>query len=328
MRITVLAGGIGAARFLRGLLAHLATLEPGGSPAAQVTVIGNTGDDITLFGLHVSPDLDTVMYTLGGGIHPEQGWGRAEETRAVQDELGAYGEPPDWFALGDKDIATHLVRTRMLREGATLSDATAALCARWQPGVRLLPMSDDPVTTLVDIETVDPTSGDGILRTVHFQEFWVRLHAVPPALKIRFAGAEEARPAPGVLAAIAEADVIVFPPSNPVVSIGAILAVPGLRAAVADSPAPVVGVSPIIGGAPVRGMADKVLAAIGVETSAAAVARHYGPDLLDGWLVDSTDAAAADELGAAGIRTRAVPLRMTDVAATAAMAAAALELVL
>jgi LPPG:FO 2-phospho-L-lactate transferase len=324
MRITVLAGGIGAARFLRGLLAHLAQARPG----AEVTVVGNTGDDITLFGLHVSPDLDTVMYTLGGGIHPEQGWGRAEETRAVQDELSAYGEPPDWFALGDKDIATHLVRTRMLREGATLSAATEALCARWQPGVRLLPMSDDPVTTLVDIETVDAESGDGTLRTVHFQEFWVRLHAEPPALKIRFEGADVARPAPGVMAAIAEADVIVFPPSNPVVSIGAILSVPGIRAAVAAATAPVVGVSPIIGGAPVRGMADKVLAAIGVETSAAAVALHYGPDLLDGWLVDTADAGVVDAVSAAGIRARAVPLRMTDVAATAAMAAAALELVL
>jgi LPPG:FO 2-phospho-L-lactate transferase len=317
MRITVLAGGIGAARFLRGLLAHLDDAHPG----AEVTVIGNTGDDITLFGLHVSPDLDTVMYTLGGGIHPEQGWGRADETRAVQDELGAYGEPPDWFALGDKDIATHLVRTRMLREGATLSQATAALCARWQPGVRLLPMSDDPVTTTVDIEDA---AGP---RRVHFQEYWVRLHAEPAALKIHFEGAEVAAPAPGVLAAIADADLLVFPPSNPVVSIGAILAVPGIRSAVAGASAPVVGVSPVIGGAPVRGMADKVLAAIGVETSAAAVALHYGPDLLDGWLVDTADADAVAPVSAAGIRARAVPLRMTDVPATAAMAAAALELV-
>jgi LPPG:FO 2-phospho-L-lactate transferase len=319
MRITVLAGGIGAARFLRGLLAHLAEASPG----SEVTVIGNTGDDITLFGLHVSPDLDTVMYTLGGGIHPEQGWGRAAETRGVQDELGAYGEPPDWFALGDKDIATHLVRTRMLHEGATLSAATAALCARWQPGIRLLPMSDDPVTTLVDIE---PGNGEGP-RRVHFQEYWVRLHAVPPALKIHFEGADAARPAPGVLAAISEADLILFPPSNPVVSIGAILAVPGIRSAVESAAAPVVGVSPIIGGAPVRGMADKVLAAIGVETSAAAVALHYGSDLLDGWLVDDVDVDAVAVVTAAGIRARAVPLRMTDEAATAAMAAAALELV-
>ncbi|HVE23860.1 MAG TPA: 2-phospho-L-lactate transferase [Sporichthya sp.] len=317
MRITVLAGGIGAARFLRGLLAHLDVAHPG----AEVTVIGNTGDDITLFGLHVSPDLDTVMYTLGGGIHPEQGWGRAEETRAVQAELTAYGEPPDWFTLGDKDIATHLVRTRMLREGATLSAATAALCERWRPGVRLLPMSDDPVTTTVDIE-----DGAGA-RRVHFQEYWVRLHAEPPALKIHFEGSDTATPGPGVLAAIANADVVVFPPSNPVVSIGAILAVPGIRAAVCAASAPVVGVSPVIGGAPVRGMADKVLAAIGVETSAAAVALHYGPDLLDGWLVDTADADAVTAVAAGGIRSRAVPLRMTDVPATAAMAAAALELV-
>jgi LPPG:FO 2-phospho-L-lactate transferase len=317
MRITVLAGGIGAARFLRGLLAHLAEAHPG----SEVTVVGNTGDDITLFGLHVSPDLDTVMYTLGGGIHPEQGWGRADETRGVQDELTAYGEPPDWFTLGDKDIATHLVRTRLLREGATLSAATAALCDRWRPGVRLLPMSDDPVTTTVDIAD---SLGE---RRVHFQEYWVRLHAEPAALKIHFEGADAASPAPGVLEAISGADLIVFPPSNPVVSIGAILAVPGIRAAVASAAAPVVGVSPVIGGAPVRGMADKVLAAIGVETSAAAVALHYGPDLLDGWLVATEDVAAVDTVTAAGIRCRAVPLRMTDVPATAAMAAAALELV-
>jgi LPPG:FO 2-phospho-L-lactate transferase len=317
MRITVLAGGIGAARFLRGLLAHLSQVHPG----SQVTVIGNTGDDITLFGLHVSPDLDTVMYTLGGGIHPEQGWGRSDETKAVQDELTAYGEPPDWFTLGDKDIATHLVRTRMLREGATLSQATAALCERWRPGIRLLPMSDDAVTTTVDI-----ADGAGE-RRVHFQEYWVRLHAEPAALKIHFDGAEVAAPAPGVLEAIGDADVIVFPPSNPVVSIGAILSVPGIRAAVCTASAPVVALSPVIGGAPVRGMADKVLAAIGVETSASAVALHYGPDLIDGWLVDSADADAVSAVTAGGIRCRAVPLRMTDVPATAAMAAAALELV-
>ncbi len=321
MRIAVLAGGIGAARFLRGLLARLASSPPAGGYA--ITVIGNTGDDITLFGLHVSPDLDTVMYTLGGGIHPEQGWGRADDTRAVQDELAAYGEAPDWFALGDRDIATHLVRTRMLHEGASLTAATAALCARWQPGVRLLPMSDDPVTTHIAIP--DPGSPGGS-RRVHFQEYWVRYRAEPAALEITFDGAEAAGPAPGVLAAIAAADVILFPPSNPVVSVGAILAVPGIRAAVAAAAAPVVGLSPIIGGAPVRGMADKVLAAIGVETSAAAVGLHYGPELLDGWLVDTSDHDSVDKVAAAGIRTRAVPLRMTDLEATAAMAAAALEL--
>jgi LPPG:FO 2-phospho-L-lactate transferase len=319
MRVVALAGGIGGARFLRGLLAHLGT-------TAEVTVIGNTADDIVLHGLHVSPDLDTVMYTLGGGIHPEQGWGRADETRAVQQELTAYGEGPEWFALGDRDIATHLVRTRLLAEGATLSEATAALCARWRPGVRLLPMSDDPVTTHVTI--ADPIEPGGT-RSLHFQEYWVRLHA-PDALAVPPVGADQAVPAPGVVDAIAAADVVLLPPSNPVVSIGTILAVPGIAEALAGTPAPVVGLSPIIGGAPVRGMADKMLAAIGVATSAAAVALHYGArrsgGVVDGWLVDSADAASVAEIEAAGIRCRAVPLLMRDLPASAAMASDALAL--
>jgi LPPG:FO 2-phospho-L-lactate transferase len=323
MRVSALAGGIGAARFLRGLLAHVAVTRPD----TEVTVIGNTADDITLHGLHVSPDLDTVMYTLGGGIHPGQGWGRDGETRAVQAELAAYGAGPTWFTLGDRDIATHLVRTRMLGEGATLSEATAELCRRWQPGVRLLPMSDDPVVTHVTI--ADPEADDGT-RTVHFQEYWVGLGA-PPALAVTPVGAEKASPAPGVLEAIGRADVILIPPSNPVVSVGTILAVPGIREAIAaNRTAPVVGLSPIIGGAPVRGMADRMLAAIGVETSAAAVALHYGArrtgGLLDGWLVDTVDATELPALDAAGISARAIPLLMRDVERTAAMAAAALEL--
>ena len=248
MRITVLAGGVGAARFLRGLMAA--------APDADITVIGNTGDDITLFGLHVSPDLDTVMYTLGGGISEEQGWGRAGDTYAVLGELAAYRAGPDWFSLGDRDIATHITRTSLLAEGRTLSAATAALCQRWQPGVTLLPMSDDRVQTHVVLR--DDQGG----RTVHFQEWWVRLHAAVPAAAIVMDGAAQARPAPGVLDAIAAADVLLFPPSNPVVSIGAILAVPGIAAAVSARKA--IGVSPIIGGAPVRGMADACLAAIGV----------------------------------------------------------------
>jgi LPPG:FO 2-phospho-L-lactate transferase len=322
MRVVALAGGIGGARFLRGLLAHLDTARV----PAEVTVVGNTGDDIVLHGLHVSPDLDTVMYTLGGGIHPEQGWGRADETRAVQEELAAYGEGPDWFALGDRDIATHLVRTRLIAEGASLSEATATLCRRWRPGVRLLPMSDDPVTTHVTI--ADPAAPDGT-RTLHFQEYWVRLHA-PDALAVIPVGAEKATPAPGVVEAIRAADVVLLPPSNPVVSIGTILAVPGIAEALAAGPAPVVGVSPIVGGAPVRGMADKMLAAIGVETTAAAVALHYraraAGGVLDGWLVDSDDVASVAAVETAGIRCRAVPLLMRDVPATAAMAAAALAL--
>jgi LPPG:FO 2-phospho-L-lactate transferase len=310
MHITVPAGGVGAARFLRGLKAE--------APDAEITVIGNTGDDITLFGLHVSPDLDTVMYTLGGGINEDQGWGRAGDTYRVLDELKAYGAGPDWFGLGDTDIATHLHRTSMLAAGLPLSAATAVLCQRWQPGVRLLPMSDDRVETHVVL------AGDEGERTVHFQEWWVRMGAQAPATGFVFEGAAEAAPAPGVLDAIAEADVILLPPSNPVVSIGTILAVPGIAAAMRAKT--VVGVSPIIGGAPVRGMADKCLAALGVTASAVGVAAHYGPELLDGWLVDEQDKAAADAPELAGIAVRALPLYMSSPAATTAIARAALDL--
>ncbi|MFJ5927945.1 2-phospho-L-lactate transferase [Kitasatospora sp. NPDC092948] len=317
MRITALAGGIGGARFLRGLRAAV-------TPADEITVIGNTGDDIHLYGLKVCPDLDTVMYTLGDGINEEQGWGRRDETWSIKEEMKAYGVGPDWFGLGDRDFATHLVRTQMIDAGYPLSAVTEALCTRWKPGVRLLPMSDDRVETHVRITDADGT------RVVHFQEYWVRLHAAVDAEAIVPVGADTAKPAPGVLEAIAEADLVLLPPSNPVVSIGTVLAVPGIREAVAGASAPVVGLSPIVGGAPVRGMADKVLAAVGVETSAAAVAKHYGArrdgGLLDGWLVHTSDAAAVAEVEAAGIACRAVPLLMTDVDTTAEMARAALAL--
>jgi LPPG:FO 2-phospho-L-lactate transferase len=309
MRITLLAGGVGAARFLRGLKQA--------APDADVTVIGNTGDDITLFGLRVCPDLDTVMYTLGGGINEQQGWGRADETFSIRAELAAYGASPDWFTLGDRDFATHILRSQLLASGQPLSAVTRVLCERWRPGVRLLPMSDDPVETHVVLDDQ---------RTVHFQEWWVRLHAQAPAADIIAVGAEQAAPAPGVLEAIDAADVIVFPPSNPVVSIGTILAVPGIRAALTAKT--VVAVSPIIGGAPVRGMADACLTAIGVQTSAAAVAAHYGRELINGWLVDDQDKAAADDPALAGIEIRALPLYMRDLPATAAIARAALDLAL
>ncbi|WP_395295949.1 2-phospho-L-lactate transferase [Kitasatospora hibisci] len=313
MRIVALAGGIGGARFLRGLREAI-------GPEDEITVIGNTGDDIHLYGLKVCPDLDTLMYTLGGGIHEEQGWGRADETWSIKAEMKEYGIGPEWFGLGDRDFATHLVRSQMLTAGYTLSQVTEALCVRWKPGVRLLPMSDDRVETHVRITDENGT------RAVHFQEYWVRLHAAVDAEAIIPVGADTAKPAPGVLEAVAAADVILLPPSNPVVSIGTILAVPGIRAALTAAPAPVVGLSPIIGGAPVRGMADKVLAAVGVEATAAAVALDYGSELLDGWLVDTADEAAVAAVEADGIACRAVPLLMTDVAATAEMARAALTL--
>src|SRR4051794_40218391 len=317
MRITALAGGVGGARFLRGLLHHLGTV-PG---QHEVTVVGNTADDITLHGLRVCPDLDTVMYTLGGGIHEGQGWGRADERFTVAEEFAAYGEGPDWFTLGDRDLATHVVRTRLLGQGLTLTEVTARLCDRWglpELGVRLLPMSDDRVETHVEIEDA------GGLRAIHFQEWWVRLHAAVPTRRILALGIETARAAPGVLDAIRTADVVLLPPSNPVVSIGTILGVPGVRDALRGTRAPVVGVSPIIGGAPVRGMADACLEAIGVETTASAVAGLYG-DFLGGWLVDTSDAASAAPASARPV-VRSRPLLMSDVEATAAIAAAALDL--
>ncbi len=321
--ITVLCGGVGGARFVTGLLR---LIERTGSDSS-VTVVANTADDIWVHGLKVCPDLDTVMYTLGGGIDPERGWGRTGETWQAKEELAAYGVQPTWFGLGDKDLATHLVRTQMLDAGYPLSAVTAALCRRWDPGVTLLPMTDDRVETHVAID--DP--GTGERTAVHFQEYWIRHRAEVPAHTVVPIGADKASPAPGVLEAITGADVVLLPPSNPVVSVGTILAVPGIREAVRATPAAVVGVSGIIGGDHVHGMARQLLDVIGVECSAAAVAEHYGArsreGVLDGWLVDTVDAAAVPRIREAGLATAAVPLWMTDADATADIVAAALELV-
>ncbi|WP_433531559.1 2-phospho-L-lactate transferase [Micromonospora sp. CA-263727] len=314
MRIVVLTGGIGGARFLLGVRAYAREM------GAEVTAVVNVGDDLRLHGLRICPDLDSVMYTLGGGADPERGWGRVGESWTVKAELAAYGAEPSWFGLGDKDIATHLVRTTMLDAGYPLHQVTEALAKRWQPGVRLLPATDDRLETHAVIDVDDGQ------RAIHFQEWWVRHRAQIPTHRFVFVGAEAAKPAPGVTEAIAGADVVLVAPSNPVVSIAPILAVPGLREAVAEGPAPVVGVSPIIGGAPVRGMADRCLAVLGVECSAAGVGRLYGSratgGLLDGWLVAEEDT----ETLVPDVTVRAVPLRMTDEAATAAMVRAAVEL--
>jgi LPPG:FO 2-phospho-L-lactate transferase len=316
-RVTVLSGGVGGARFLQGLLR---LVERTGA-ATEVTVVANTADDIWVHGLKVSPDLDTVMYTLGGGIDTERGWGRTDETWHAGEELAAYGVEPTWFGLGDRDLATHLVRTRMLDAGYPLSAVTTALCERWRPGVRLLPMTDDRVETHVVVDDADEPSGQ---RAVHFQEYWVRLRASVPARAVVPVGLDRSTPAPGVLEALTDTDLVLLPPSNPVVSVGTILGVPGVRDALRATTAPVVGLSPIVGGDHVHGMAAQVLAAIGVEVSAAAVAEHYGSrtggGVLDGWLVDTVDAADVDRVRAAGIACDAVPLMMTDHDATAAMA--------
>jgi LPPG:FO 2-phospho-L-lactate transferase len=321
MKVVALVGGVGGARFLVGLKAALGIP---GSTEHEITAVVNVGDDIWLHGLRICPDLDTCMYTLGGGIDSDRGWGRAKESWTVGEELAAYGAEPSWFGLGDRDVATHLIRTRMLRAGYPLSAVTEALCARWEPGVRLLPASDDRVETHVVIDA-DNTEGESGQRAIHFQEWWVRHRGQLAARRFASVGAEEASPAPGVLAAIAEADAVLVAPSNPVVSIGTILAVPGIGDALRGGPAPVVGLSPIVGGRPLRGMADACLDAIGVRISAEAVGQHYGArsagGLLDGWLVHETDQASVP-----GVAVRAVPLLMTDPAATALMANQALEL--
>ncbi|MFY9806955.1 MAG: 2-phospho-L-lactate transferase [Pseudonocardiaceae bacterium] len=323
MKVVVLVGGVGGARFLLGLKAALGV---GGHDttahditAHDITAVVNTGDDIWLHGLRICPDLDTCMYTLGGGIDAERGWGRSGETWVVKAELARYGADPDWFGLGDLDLATHLVRTRMLQAGYPLSAVTATLCTRWRPGVRLLPATDDRCETHV---VVDDEQGR---RSMHFQEWWIRHRAALPASEFVSVGADSAEPAAGVLDAIAAADAVLLAPSNPVVSIGAVLAVPGIRHALHNASARVIGLSPIVGGRAVRGMAEACLAAIGVPCEAGAVATHYGArcagGILDGWLVHTGDHATVP-----GLSVQEVPLLMTDIAATAAMARAALDL--
>lgn len=314
-RIVVLAGGVGGARYLLGVREY--ARESG----AQITAVVNTGDDATMHGLRVCPDLDSIMYTLGGGHDNERGWGQVGETWTVGEELKRYAAGPTWFSLGDKDIATHLVRTQMLDAGFRLTDVTEALCDRWQPGVRLLPMSDDRVETHVVCTLPEGKAPSAI----HFQEWWVRYRASVPTTGFVQVGAEQAKPTAEVLDALAEADLILIAPSNPVVSIGPILGVPGLRDAVRAAPAPVIGTAGLIGGAPLRGMADVCLRVVGVEQTALAVAAHYGArssgGVLDGWLVAPGDGGTAGE-----VTVQEAPLLMTDPPATARMVAAAVEL--
>lgn len=354
-----LAGGVGGARFLRGLLDHCRTRDDA-LAEAEVTVIGNTGDDITLAGLRVCPDLDTVMYTLGGAVDDDRGWGVAGDTENAAAELARLGSGPSWFTLGDRDLATHVARSQWLGQGLTLSQVTARLTERWGlpgAGVRLIPVTDTPIETHVVLaadavaarhhsqdahapegdaahasERDDAHASQGAENgeiAVHFQQWWVQYRAAIPAKRFVVAGLDRAVPAPGVLDAIRKADVILLPPSNPVVSLGIILGVPGVRDALTGSRAPVVGVSPIIAGAPVRGHADACLKPLGVEVSPRGVASLF-EDFLDGWLVDSTDATTAPPSPGYPARIAVVhrDLLMRDRARAADLAGAALDLAL
>ena len=311
MRVTALAGGIGAGKFLRGLVRAVA-------PEA-VTVIANTGDDITMHGLHVSPDLDSVTYWLGDVFDRERGWGRRDETFRATEELRAFDPEQAWFNLGDLDLATHLFRTNLLASGETLSEATAAVARRFGVVPNLLPMSDDPVTTRISVVA------DGEELDLHFQEYWVGRGGRDEVKGVRYEGAERSRPAPGVLEALSSADAIVLCPSNPVASLGPILAVPGIRDAVAARRADVVGVSGIVAGAPLAGMADRLMPAAGAEVTAAGAAECYR-GLLAAWVVDEADRVLIPRIEATGVRAGATDSIMSDDAKAEALARFALGL--
>jgi LPPG:FO 2-phospho-L-lactate transferase len=307
MRITALAGGTGAAKLLRGLAR---VVEP-----STLTVIGNTGDDTEVWGLHVSPDLDTVMYALGGLLDVARGWGRHDETFHCLDAMAALGGQ-SWFNLGDRDLATHLVRTQALRAGRPLSDVIGELARRHGVSARVLPMSDDPVRTRIE-------TPDGWL---DFQEYFVREKAQPAVRSVAYAGADRARPAPGVVDAVRDTDLVLVCPSNPVTSIGPILAVPGIVDALGGTAAPIVAVSPIVGDAPVSGPAGTLMRARGLEVSATGVATAYAP-WLGTLVVDTRDAPAIPSLAARGVRAVATDTMMTDRAREIALARAVLDTV-
>jgi LPPG:FO 2-phospho-L-lactate transferase len=310
--LAALAGGVGAARFLRGLVRVV--------PPEEVVAIVNTADDDVFHGLYVSPDLDSVTYTLAGAEHPEQGWGLAGETFAAIDAMERYGVPT-WFRLGDRDLATHLYRTELLRSGATLSEATERITRSWGLGSRLLPMSDDPVSTRITVR-----SAEGATIELRMQEWFVRDRTVPPVVSVRFEGADDAEPAPGVLDTLEHADTVLICPSNPVISIGPILAVPGVREILRRRRARVVAVSPIIAGAPVKGPADRLMQPLGIEVSCVGVARTYA-DICATLVIDAGDAARAAEVDALGVRAVVAETLMTDARVAAALARHTLDAV-
>ncbi len=323
-RVVVLAGGVGGSRFAIGVRAALRARGIHDT-ASALTVVVNTGDDLWLSGVRLQPDVDSIVYALAGVNDSERGWGRQGDSERVNHELQEWGAGWPWFTLGDLDLGTHLARTGWLREGLTPTQVIERMSHRWPLGAHLLPMTDSEVDTVVVLR---PEGRTGVERAMHFQEWWTRHRAALEPERFENPGIDVAAPAPGVVEAIAAADVVLIAPSNPVVSIGPILAVPGMPDALGATAAQIIGISPIIGGRVVRGMADVCLAAIGVETSASAVAAHYGGrahgGLLDAWLVAEEDAAVADGVAGLGIRPVIAPLWMKDEAHSAALAEAAL----
>jgi LPPG:FO 2-phospho-L-lactate transferase len=311
MTVVALAGGIGAGKFLRGLVRAV--------PPGEVAVVVNTGDDITLHGLHVSPDIDSVTYWLAGLADRERGWGREGDTFRATEELRALGSEEAWFNLGDLDLATHIYRTALLDSGSTLSEATERITRRFGIESRVLPMSDDPVTT-----RIHAVGDGGELLDLHFQEYWVKRGAHNAVKEVVYEGATSARPGPGVLDALSAADGIVLCPSNPVASIGPILAVPGIRDALERVRERVVGISPIVAGAPLRGMADRLMPVAGLEVSCVGAARAYG-GLLASWVIDEQDAGFAVSIEEMGVRVGVTDTIMTDDAKAEALARFALE---
>jgi LPPG:FO 2-phospho-L-lactate transferase len=312
MEVVTLTGGIGGGRFLRGLVRAV--------PPRRVTAVVNTGDDITMHGLRVCPDLDSVTYWLGDAFDRERGWGRRGETFRATEELGRFDPDASWFGLGDLDLATHLFRTALMADGMSLSEVTKRVAARFGIATRILPMSDDPVETRIDVVDL------GHELDLHFQEYWVRRGGRDHVKGVRFAGAVHARPAAGVLEAIETADVVVLAPSNPVVSVGPILSVPGIRDAVERRREACVGVSGIVAGAPIAGMADRLMPALGIEVTAAGVATHYA-ELISAFLIDERDRELAGRVTALGIRVGVMDTVMRDDARAEAVARSALELI-
>ena len=298
--LVTLCGGVGAARMLSGLVRV--------APPADITAVVNVGDDMVLHGLHISPDLDTVTYTLAGMDNRDTGWGVAGESWAVMDELARLGGE-DWFRLGDRDLATHLFRTGRLRRGEPLSSVTAELCRRRGVAVRMLPVTDDPLRTRITLAEETSLGPPGT--EVGFQDYFVRLRHDVTVSGVRFEGAAAARPAPGVMESLRDAEVIVVCPSNPVVSIGPLLAVPGVRDLLTARRSRVVAVSPIIAGAALKGPADRLMAELGTESSVVGVARLYAP-----WtgtlVVDTVDAGRAVEVEAEGVRCVVTPTVMSS----------------